>query len=102
MDLSDATVSNTSELRPVIGLTRGLNKADVETLTVNAIRLHRKLVEKADQLFQALPPDHRTGKAVGGEQHLEYVDAMIAMHMQMNALNMLLGILDYIPNASDN
>ncbi|MBO9136728.1 transcriptional repressor TraM (plasmid) [Rhizobium sp. B230/85] len=102
MDLSDATVSNTSELRPVIGLTRGLNNADVETLTVNAIRLHRKLVEKADQLFQALPADYKTGKSVGGEQHLEYVEAMIAMHAQMSALNTLIGILDYVPDVSAN
>ncbi|NTJ66537.1 transcriptional regulator [Agrobacterium rhizogenes] len=102
MSLSDATVSDTSELRPVIGLTRGLNTADIEILTVNAIRLHRQLVEKADQLFQALPADHKTGQAIGGEQHLEYVEAMIAMHAQMNALNTLVRILGFIPNVSVN
>ncbi|MGM4985926.1 MULTISPECIES: transcriptional repressor TraM [Rhizobium] len=102
MNLSDATVSDSSELRPVIGLTRGLDTADIETLTINAVRLHRLLVDKADQLFQALPADHKTGKAVGGEQHLEYVEAMIAMHAQMNALNTLVGVLGYIPNVSVN
>ncbi|NLR97339.1 transcriptional regulator [Rhizobium sp. P38BS-XIX] len=102
MNLSDATVSDTSELRPVIGLTRGLNTADIEILTVNAIRLHRQLVEKADQLFQALPADHKTGQAIGGEQHLKYVEAMIAMHAQMKALNTLVRILGFIPNVSVN
>jgi hypothetical protein len=102
MNLSDATVSDSSELRPVIGLTRGLDTADIETLTISAIRLHRLLVDKADQLFQALPADHKTGKAVGGAQHLEYVEAMIAMHAQMNALNTLVGVLGYIPNVSVN
>ncbi|WP_337271393.1 transcriptional repressor TraM [Oryzifoliimicrobium ureilyticus] len=102
MDLSDATGSDTSELRPVIGLTRGLSTADLEVLTVNAIRLHRQLVEKADRLFQALPEDYKTAKAAGGEQHLEYVEAMIAMHAQMSALNTLTRILGYIPNVSVN
>ncbi|MGO6748130.1 transcriptional repressor TraM [Rhizobium ruizarguesonis] len=102
MNLSDAIVSDTSELRPVIGLIRGLDTAEIEILTVNAIRLHRQLVEKADQLFQALPADHKTRTAVGGEQHLEYVEAMIAMHAQMNALSTLVRILGYIPHVSVN
>lgn len=95
-------MADTSELRPVIGLTRGLDTVDIETLTVNAIRLHRQLVEKAEQLFQALPADLKTGKAFGGEQHLEYVEAMIAMHAQMNVLDTLVRILGYIPNVSVN
>lgn len=61
-------------LRPVIRLTCGLATADVETLTVNAIPLHRQLVEKADQLFQALPEDYTTRKANGGIQHLQYIE----------------------------
>ena len=101
MDSEDSAV-DTCELRPVIGLTGGLATADVETLTVNAIRLHRQLLEKADQLFQALPDDHRTGKATGGVQHLEYIEAMIEMHAQMNAVNTLVGVLGYIPQISHN
>lgn len=102
MDLKDSAVSDTCELRPVIGLTDGLAKADVETLTVNAIRLHRQLVEKADQLFQALPDDYRTGKSTGGVQHLEYIEAMIEMHAQMSAVNTLVGVLGYIPKMAAN
>lgn len=101
MDSEDSEV-DTCELRPVIGLTCGLATADVETLTVNAIRLHRRLLRKADQLFQALPEDYRTGKANGGVQHLEYIEAMIEMHAQMSAVNTLLGVLGYIPKMAAN
>ncbi|CUX67080.1 MULTISPECIES: transcriptional repressor TraM [Rhizobium/Agrobacterium group] len=101
MDSEDSAV-DTCELRPVIGLTDGLATADIETLTVNAIRLHRQLLEKADQLFQALPDDHRTGKATGGVQHLEYIEAMIEMHAQMSAVNTLVGVLGYIPKVVAN
>ncbi|WP_064694912.1 transcriptional repressor TraM [Rhizobium aegyptiacum] len=102
MNSQDSAVSDTCELRPVIGLTRGLATADLETLTINAIRLHRQLVEKADQLFQVLPDDYKTGTATGGEQHLEYIEAMIVMHAQMSAVNALVGILGYIPKVSVN
>lgn len=102
MDLKDSVVSKTCELRPVIGLTRGLSSSDLETVTVNSIRLHRQLVERADQLFQALPEDYQTGKSVGGERHLEYIEAMIEMHSQMSAVNTLVGLLGYIPKVSIN
>lgn len=102
MNLNDTALPDTCELRPVIGLTRGLLSADIETLAVNAIRLHRQLVEKADQLFQALPDDYRTGKANGGVQHLEYIEAMIEMHAQMSAVNTLVGVLGYIPKVAAN
>jgi TraR antiactivator len=97
MDFKEPATVDTCELRPVIGLTSGLASADVETLTVSAIQLHRQLLEKADQLFQALPEEYKTGKATGGVQHLEYIEAMIEMHTQMSALNTLLGVLGYIP-----
>ena len=102
MNLENSAVSDTCELRPVIALTEGLETADIETLTVIAVRLHRQLLEKADQLFQALPEEYRTGKATGGIQHLEYIKAMIEMHAQMSALNTLLGVLGYIPKMATN
>lgn len=102
MDMDDAAVSDTLVLRPVIGLTRGLDAAQIEILTVNAIRLHRQLVEKADQLFQALPDNYKTREVVGGEQHLEYIEAMIEMHAQMAAVNTLVGVLGYIPKVTVN
>lgn len=99
---NDFGSSASKELRPVIGLTRGLPSADLETLAVNAIRLHRQLLEKADQMFQALPLAYRTGAAAGGVQHLQYIETMIEMHAQMSALNTLIGLLGYIPNVSVN
>ena len=91
------TMADTCELRPVIGLTLGLSVADLEALTADAIRKHRQLVENADRLFQALPDHYKSGVAVGGAQHLGYIDAMIAMHAQLKALNTLLDVLGYIP-----
>lgn len=102
MEFNDAAISGACELRPVIGLTRGLPTGELELLAVNAIRLHRQLLERADQLFQALPQDYKTGKAAGGAQHLEYIEAMIDMHAQMSALNTLVELLGYIPKVSNN
>lgn len=102
MGIDDVAVTGAGELRPVIGLTRGLPVADLELLAVNAIRLHRQLLEKADQLFQALPQEYRTGVVAGGNQHLEYIEAMIEMHSQMCVLNTLVGVLGYIPKVSVN
>ncbi|MQW02665.1 hypothetical protein GHK45_02050 [Sinorhizobium meliloti] len=65
------------------------------------MRLHRQLVEKADQLFLVLPDEYKTGTATGGEQ-LEYLEAMIEMHAQMSAVNALVGVLGYIPKVSVN
>jgi len=102
MTSENEAVTDTCELRPVIGLTRGLCAAELETLTVDAIRTHRQLVANADQLFQALPDDYKTGIVVGGAQHLAYIAAMVAMHAQMQAVNTLLGILGYIPKVPVN
>jgi hypothetical protein len=40
-----------------------------------------------------LPQDYQTGKSVDGEQHLEYIEAMIGMHAQMSAVSTLIGLL---------
>ncbi|MCJ2877644.1 transcriptional repressor TraM [Rhizobium pusense] len=97
MELEDVTVTKSVELRPLIGLTRGLPPADLETITIEAIRTHRQLVEKADELFQALPETYKTGKEAGGAQHVRYIEASIEMHAQMSAVNTLISILGFIP-----
>lgn len=102
MEFIDAITAGPSELRPVLGLTRGLHNSDLEILSANAVRLHRQLVEKADKLFQALPEEYKTGRAVGGEQHLKFIEAMIEMHAQMSALNTLISLLGFIPKLSAN
>ncbi|CDN95458.1 MULTISPECIES: transcriptional repressor TraM [Rhizobium/Agrobacterium group] len=102
MEPEDATVTDKLELRAVIGLTRGLPLADLEGLTVGAIHTHRNLVEKADQLFQALPEDYKSGAAVGGAQHIAYIEACMDMHAQMSVVNTLVDILGYIPKVCVN
>ncbi|MCA1869457.1 transcriptional regulator [Agrobacterium genomosp. 3] len=102
MDPKDLPSMEKLELRPVFGLTQGLPAADLETLTVDAIRKHRQLVERADALYQALPGDYQAGRATGGAQHLEFIEASIEMHAQMSALNTLLAILGHIPKVSVN
>jgi TraR antiactivator len=102
MDPKDVRPMEKLELRPVFGLTQGLPAADLETLTVDAIRKHRQLVERADALYQALPEEYQTGSVTGGIQHLEFIEASIEMHAQMGALNTLLAILGYIPKVSVN
>lgn len=100
---SDAPTSEDKlEMRSVYGLTQGLPKADLESLTVDAIRTHRLLVDEADQLFQALPEDYKSGKAAGGSQHLTYIQACMEMHAQMYVVNTLVTILGYIPKVSVN
>jgi len=100
---SDApTMEDKCEIRPVFGLTQGLSKADLESLTVDAIRTHRCLVDKADKLFQGLPDDYKSGKATGGSQHLNYIQVCMEMHAQMYVVNTLLTILGYIPKISMN
>jgi len=90
------------EMRPVYGLTQGLPKADLESLTVDAVRTHWRLVDEADQLFQALPEDYKSGKAAGGAQHLTYIQACMEMHAQMYVVNTLVTILGYIPKVTMN
>lgn len=102
MKADTTTSEETLELRPVAGLTRGLSIADLETLTIDAIRTHRRLLDKADQLFQDLPDDYKSGIAAGGAQHLFYLEACIEMHAQMTAVNTLIDILGYVPKASVN
>lgn len=98
---SDAPKSEDKlEMRPVYGLTQGLPKVDLEGLTVDAIRTHRRLVDIADQLFQALPDTYKSGKAAGGAQHLAYIQACMNMHAQMYVVNTLVTILGCIPKVS--
>ncbi|MGE8106836.1 transcriptional repressor TraM [Allorhizobium sp. NPDC080224] len=101
--VSESTSSEEKmEIRAAVGLTQGLSKPDLESLTVDAIRIHRRLVGEADQLFQNLPDDYKSGKATGGTQHLSYIQACMEMHAQMYVVNTLVTILGYIPKVSVN
>ncbi len=95
-------LGETVELRPVIGLTQGLSRSDLEALTAGAILEHRRLSEQAEILYQALPEGVRAGREFGGSKHLDYIRAMIQMHAQMAALSSLLDVLGYTPAVSPN
>jgi hypothetical protein len=97
MDRDERLTSKTVDLRPIVGLLHELPEALVERLTVQAIRDHRELVERAENLFQALPEEIRSGKAACGDEQFDYLQATIAMHAQMSALTTLLDILGYTP-----
>lgn len=90
------------EIRALFGLTQGLSKPDLESLTVDAIRTHRRLVDDADRLFQILPEAYKSRKITGGTQYLTYVRACMEMHAQMYVVNTLVTILGYIPKVSVN
>lgn len=45
------------ELKPLVGLLHDLPTAMIEQLTVEAIHIHRDLVEKAESRYQALPDE---------------------------------------------
>jgi hypothetical protein len=97
MDRDEASNGEAVELRPLVGLLRGLPPALVERLATKAIKDHRELLERAENLFHALPEEVRTGKDGGNDAHVEYLEATIAMHAQMSALTTLIHILGYVP-----
>lgn len=100
MESNGIKATETLELRPLFGLTDGLSKADLEALTIEAIRDHRHLVDKADKLFHGLPEDYKLGKSTGGVQHLTYIKASMEMHAQMSVVSTLINILGYIPKVA--
>lgn len=102
METNESAAEAKFELRPLIGLTRGLPQSDLEAITVNAIRIHRQLVDRADELFHALPDTCKAGKTHGGEQHVRYIEAAIEMHSQMAAVATLIALLGYTPSVSVN
>ncbi|WP_026622788.1 TraR antiactivator (plasmid) [Ensifer sp. WSM1721] len=90
------------EIRALLGLTQGLPRPQLELLAAEAIRTHRLLVDKADQLFQALPEKDEIPEMIGSAQHLDYIRACIEMHTQTYATNTLINLLGYIPKVPTN
>jgi hypothetical protein len=99
MDADDRLNGEAVDLKPLLGLLHGLPSPLVERLTVEAIREHRGLLERAENLFNELPAEVKTGKEAGSEAHVAYLEVTIRMHAQMSALTTLLHILGYTPKA---
>ncbi|UFX13002.1 transcriptional repressor TraM [Sinorhizobium meliloti] len=85
------------DLRPIIGLLSNEPEQVVEILTVGAIKKHRKLVDRAERMFQVAHAGCRDDVKEPGDAHLAYLEATIEMHAQMSALTTLLNILGRTP-----
>ncbi|MDH0912458.1 transcriptional repressor TraM [Rhizobium pusense] len=85
------------DLRPLVGLLAGVPERIIEGLTVEAIKKHRDLVEKAEILFQNLPTNAQGGIDGNDATQIDYFAAAIEMHAQMSALTTLLKILGRTP-----
>lgn len=88
-------------LRPVVGLTENLPKKDLEYITAEAIRAHRRLRDEAEALhapYLETPPSK--GDTVGSAR-LAWVGAMIRVHAQQALLSTLLEVLGYVPEVPE-
>ena len=99
MEADDRLNCEAVDLKPLAGLLHGLPSSLVEQLTIEAIREHRILLERAENLFNELPAEVKAGKEAGSNAHVAYLEVTISMHAQMSALTTLLHILGYTPKA---
>lgn len=86
---------------PVIGLTENLPKGDLEQITIQAIRTHRRLRDTAEARYE----EWRRSAPVAacdtvGPARIAYVTAMIDMHAQQIVLSTLLDELGHVPLVS--
>lgn len=85
-------------LRPVIGLTEGLPKRDLEQITIQAIRTHRRLRDTAEARYKEWRQSPRPAVCDSvGPARIAYVTAMIDMHAQQTVVSTLLDVLGHIP-----
>jgi hypothetical protein len=95
MDHESSEITSDIDLRPIVGLLSKEPEHVIEILTVDAIKKHRTLVDRAERLFQIAHTDDRGGEP--SEAHVAYLEATIEMHAQMSALTTLLNILGRTP-----
>ncbi len=85
------------DLPPIVGLLSDESEQTIEILTIGAIKKHRKLVDRAERMFQHAHASDKTREAAPSEAYIGYLAATIEMHAQMSALTTLLGILGRTP-----
>lgn len=88
-------------LRPVVGLTENLPKADLELITIEAMKTHRHLRDQAEAKFeqwQSSEPVAQEGRI--GPARIAYILATINLHAQQTVLSTLLDVLGYVPKGS--
>jgi len=96
MDHERNDITADIDLRPIVGLLSNESDQVIEILTIDAIKKHRSLVDRAERLFQIAQVGNRDGKEPS-EAHVAYLEATIEMHAQMSALTTLLNILGRTP-----
>ncbi len=89
-------------LRPVIGLAENLPKKDLERITIEAIRKHRRLRDEAEFLEASYSEQPARSSDTVGPARLAWVSAMIQVHTQQTLLSTLLNVLGYIPDVPDD
>jgi len=85
-------------LRPAVGLTENLPKRDLEQITVQAIKTHRRLRDAAEAKYEEWrrsPPP--VACDTSGPNRIAYVTAMIDMHAQQAVVSTLLNVLGHVP-----
>lgn len=85
------------DLPPVVGLLSDESEQTIEILTIGAIKKHRKLVDRAERMFQDVQANDKTKQLEPSAAYIGYLGATIEMHAQMSALTTLLSILGRTP-----
>lgn len=85
-------------LRPVVGLGENLPKKDLEFITIEAIRRHRRLRNEAGALEASYSEQSSKAAVTADQARLAWVSAMMQMHTQQALLSTLLDVLGYIPD----
>lgn len=98
MDHESNETTSDVDLRPVVGLLSKEPEQVIEILTIDAIKTHRTLVDRAERLFEIAQANERGGNEEPNESHVAYLKATIEMHAQMSALTTLLNILGRTPD----
>lgn len=97
MNSDGNTITRDVDLPSVIGLLCGESEQTVETLTIGAIKRHRKLVGRAERMFQDVHENGVKKEPQPTDAYIGYLAATIEMHAQMSALTTLLTILGRTP-----
>jgi hypothetical protein len=93
----DILSSHKPLLRPVVGLAENLPKEDLEHITIEVIRKHRRLRDEAEALEASYSDQTLKSADTVGPARLAWVSAMMQMHTQQTLLSTLLDVLGYIP-----
>lgn len=89
-------------LRPVVGLAENLPKKDLEHITIEAIKKHRRLRDEAEALEASYSDQPSKSADTVGHARLAWVTAMMEMHTQQTLLSTLLDVLGYVPDVPSN